>query len=54
MDDEELIPAIVDEPTLLRRPLIVSDRGSIIGFDRSKLEELTDDRPEAVGWGKQR
>ena len=42
MDDSALIEAMVSEPTLLRRPLIISDTGYTIGFDRKGLERLTE------------
>lgn len=40
LDDDGLIAAMVNEPTLLRRPMIVSDTGIIVGFDRKGLEAL--------------
>lgn len=41
LDDERLIAAMAEEPTLLRRPLIVADGGYVAGFDRKALEQLT-------------
>ncbi|MBX6341414.1 MAG: Spx/MgsR family RNA polymerase-binding regulatory protein [Thermomicrobiaceae bacterium] len=40
LSDEELLDLMAREPTLLRRPLIVSERGVVVGFDRRRLEEL--------------
>lgn len=40
MDDDALIAMMRQEPTLLRRPLIVSGSNIIIGFDRSLLTAL--------------
>ena len=40
MDDEALLAAMVEEPTLLRRPFIVAGETSITGFDRKRLEQF--------------
>ncbi len=40
LSDQELLDLMAREPTLLRRPLIVSERGVVVGFDRRRLEEL--------------
>jgi arsenate reductase len=40
MDDDALLEAMVAEPTLLRRPLIVAEDMSVTGFDRKRLEQL--------------
>ncbi len=45
LDDEGLIAAMVAEPTLLRRPVIVWDHGVVIGFDRKGLEALVSQEP---------
>jgi arsenate reductase-like glutaredoxin family protein len=42
MDDDGLIAAMVAEPTLLRRPLIVCDAGHAIGFDAAALRTIID------------
>jgi regulatory protein spx len=47
MDDAALIGAMVNEPTLLRRPLVVSDKRYTVGFDRKGLEHLTNDERSA-------
>lgn len=44
MDDEELLAAMVEEPTLVRRPLVVADGKLVTGFDRSALESLADEQ----------
>lgn len=41
LSDDELILAIVDEPTLLRRPLVFSNGELIAGLDWAALERLT-------------
>ena len=40
LDDEALLAAMVEEPTLLRRPLIVAGDTTITGFDRKRLEQF--------------
>jgi arsenate reductase-like glutaredoxin family protein len=37
---EELLSLMVQEPRLLRRPLVVVDGQAIIGFDREQLGRL--------------
>ncbi len=39
VSDEELLTLMVQEPRLLRRPLIVIDGKPFVGFDREKLDE---------------
>ncbi len=39
VSDEELLALIVQEPRLLRRPLIVIDGKPVVGFDREKLAD---------------
>lgn len=41
MGDDELLELMTQEPTLLRRPLIVAGGQAILGFDRNALEALT-------------
>jgi arsenate reductase len=41
VSDEELLDLMIEEPTLLRRPLVISDKGSTVGFYRERLAELT-------------
>jgi arsenate reductase-like glutaredoxin family protein len=40
LSGDELIQAMVEEPTLLRRPLVVAGGTLVAGFDRSALESL--------------
>lgn len=40
MDDGELVAAMVEEPTLLRRPMIVAGTDIVVGFDRKRLDTL--------------
>ncbi len=42
MDDGALLEAMVAEPTLIRRPLIVAGDEAITGFDRKGLTRLAD------------
>jgi arsenate reductase-like glutaredoxin family protein len=44
MTDDELLAAMVDEPTLIRRPLVVADGKILMGFDRAGLQSLADER----------
>jgi arsenate reductase len=41
VSDDELLDLMIAEPTLLRRPLVIGGKGSALGFDRKRLEELT-------------
>lgn len=41
VSDDELLDLMIAEPTLLRRPLVISEKGSALGFNRDRLEELT-------------
>lgn len=38
--DEELVQAMVAEPTLLRRPIVLSQSGVVVGYDRGALESV--------------
>lgn len=40
LDDVTLLDLMVEEPTLLRRPLVVGDHGVVIGHNPKQLEEL--------------
>lgn len=40
MDNDSLLRAMVDEPTLIRRPLIVADDAVRTGFDRAGLTSI--------------
>ncbi len=42
LSDDELLDLMIQEPTLLRRPLVISPAGTVVGFNKQKLEELTD------------
>jgi len=44
MSADELLRAMVDEPTLIRRPLVVTDGAAITGFDRKALQALVEER----------
>jgi arsenate reductase-like glutaredoxin family protein len=37
MSDDELISAMINEPTLLRRPVIIDGDRLIVGYDRNAL-----------------
>lgn len=40
LDDEEIIELMAQYPALIRRPIIVKDGRSVIGFNRREIEEL--------------
>lgn len=40
LSDEQLLDLMIQEPTLLRRPLIVSGDDAVIGFDRTGLDRI--------------
>lgn len=40
LGDDELLDLMIQEPTLLRRPLVLGPTGSIVGHDQAKLEEM--------------
>lgn len=42
LTDDQLLDRMIEEPTLLRRPLVVSEHEAVIGFDRAGLEQLID------------
>ena len=41
LSDDELLALMVQEPTLLRRPLAIKDGHATVGFDRAGLAGLT-------------
>jgi arsenate reductase len=43
ISEEELLALMVQEPTLLRRPLAVKDGRAAIGFDKAGLTALASD-----------
>jgi Spx/MgsR family transcriptional regulator len=40
VSEEELLALMPDNPTLLRRPIVVKDGQSVIGFNQEKIEAL--------------
>jgi arsenate reductase-like glutaredoxin family protein len=38
--DDELLALMVEEPTLLRRPLVIDDDGVIVGHNANVLQEM--------------
>jgi len=42
LTDNELLELMVQEPTLLRRPLIISPTGVEVGFNHLRLQALID------------
>lgn len=42
LTDDELLALMVQEPTLLRRPLALRDGRLVVGFDREELVALTE------------
>lgn len=45
LTDDQLLDLMVEHPTLLRRPLVISAHDSVIGFDRQGLERLVAEEP---------
>ena len=41
LTDDQLLDLMIEEPTLLRRPLVISGHEAVIGFDRKGLERMT-------------
>lgn len=41
LTDDQLLDLMIQEPTLLRRPLVISGDDVVIGFDRKGLEWVT-------------
>ncbi len=39
--EDELLDLMVQEPTLLRRPLVIAPTGTAVGFNQKRLQELT-------------
>lgn len=42
LSDDELLALMVQEPTLIRRPLAIKDSRATIGFDKAGLAALAD------------
>ena len=40
LSNDELLDLMIQEPTLLRRPLVLGPTGVIVGHNQSKLEEM--------------
>ncbi|MBZ0218482.1 MAG: hypothetical protein K8F25_18140, partial [Fimbriimonadaceae bacterium] len=40
ISDEKAVQLIVEYPTLMKRPLIVSGRNTIVGFDKQAIAQL--------------
>ncbi|MCA9858601.1 MAG: Spx/MgsR family RNA polymerase-binding regulatory protein [Thermomicrobiales bacterium] len=40
LTDDQLLDLMIQEPTLLRRPLLISAGNAVIGFDRAGLENV--------------
>lgn len=41
VSEDELLDLMIEEPTLLKRPLVITAQGSSVGFNRERLTELT-------------
>jgi arsenate reductase len=39
-DGEDLLNLLLEHPTLIKRPVFVTDRVAVVGFDRGELAEL--------------
>ncbi len=46
--NDELLDLMVEEPTLLRRPIAIGAGGSVVGFNRAGLEQLLAAAPAQV------
>lgn len=44
LSDEEILDLMVEDPRLLRRPIVISGDRVLIGHNASKLQELIDSR----------
>jgi len=44
LDDDDLLDLMVDHPTLLKRPIIIGNGGSTIGFNAGKIAVLVANR----------
>lgn len=42
MDDDALLAAMIEEPALIRRPLVVASGRLVTGFDRTQLQSLVE------------
>jgi arsenate reductase (glutaredoxin) len=42
MSDDELLAAMVEEPTLIRRPIVVSGDEHVVGSRKADLERLAE------------
>ncbi len=42
LDDDALLELMLQEPTLLRRPLVLGPTGTIVGHNTTKLNEMID------------
>lgn len=42
LSDEELLDLMIEEPRLLRRPLVIRDGAAVVGHNEAKLRELID------------
>ncbi len=40
LDDDALLALMIEEPTLLRRPIVIGDGGVVIGHNPGQLEAL--------------
>lgn len=43
VDDETLLDLMIQYPNLIRRPLIITGRGSTVGFNAGKIQHLIAD-----------
>jgi arsenate reductase-like glutaredoxin family protein len=42
ISEDELLDLMVEHPALIRRPLVIADRGAVVGFNRAGLTDLLD------------
>lgn len=43
VSDDELLDLMIEHPTLLRRPLVITPKGSTLGFSAKKFDSLVDE-----------
>ncbi len=42
LNDDDLLDLMIQEPTLLRRPIVIGPSGSVVGYKQKELQVLAD------------
>lgn len=42
LSEDELLDLMIQEPTLLRRPLVLGSSGSVVGYNQKQLHKIVD------------